>query len=251
MKMMIFFILSVFNSQQDSFLTAVNKYKNATLDNPKVMSESDVKCIFKNNFEGNGFSGGEILKIDINRASVTILVNQFIPAGAGGNTISIYSFALGGLLISFERIVSMNAEDEFPSKHRMEFINDSIIWITDYSRQEVKSGLLKTRETHFYYVFGEEGYIEIENLKYFNPAGIFQSSSRIYDLQELGSLCTEDLDIMRNEIFAKHGYIFKTEKWRKYFENKEWYKPEFEDVTDKLTAIEVVNLYHLLNASKK
>lgn len=251
MKTIILFFIYVFNSQQDCFLTAVKKYKNATLDDPQTLIDIDVECIFKNNFEQYGFSGGEILKVDFNNTIITILVNQFIPAGAGGNTISIYSFAMNGKMINFERIVSVNVEDEFPSKYTIEFINDSIIWITDYSKQELSTGLLKKSLTHFYYVFGEKGYFKVKNLKYFNPVGIFQSSSKIYDLMELSSLCEEDLDIMRNEIFARHGYKFRSEKWQRYFGSKDWYMPEFDDVTDKLTAIEVVNLFNLLNVSKK
>ena len=36
----------------------------------------------------------------------------------------------------------------------------------------------------------------------------------------------EDLRILRNEIFAKHGRIFKDPKLQKYFEAQPWYKPD-------------------------
>lgn len=55
-------------------------------------------------------------------------------------------------------------------------------------------------------------------------------------------LTIEDLDIMRNEIFAEYGYKFKLEKWDKYFRSKGWYYPRFDNVDDKLTDIEKANL---------
>ncbi|MBN1523871.1 MAG: YARHG domain-containing protein [Spirochaetales bacterium] len=41
----------------------------------------------------------------------------------------------------------------------------------------------------------------------------------------------EELGIMRNEIFAKYGRTFKTQKYRDYFTSKRWYKadPNFKD----------------------
>jgi len=52
----------------------------------------------------------------------------------------------------------------------------------------------------------------------------------------------QQLGIMRNEIFARHGLIFKTEEVRTYFSKQNWYKPEFEIVDDKLTELEKLNI---------
>jgi len=52
----------------------------------------------------------------------------------------------------------------------------------------------------------------------------------------------DEIDEMRNEIFAEHGYIFTTDKWKKFFEKKDWYKGEFDNVDDKLTVLEKYNL---------
>ena len=38
---------------------------------------------------------------------------------------------------------------------------------------------------------------------------------------------------MRNEIFARHGYIFKSNpEMIKYFNNQSWYTPQYYDVTN-------------------
>ena len=45
----------------------------------------------------------------------------------------------------------------------------------------------------------------------------------------------------RNEIYARHGYKFKTSKYKKYFENKTWYKPGSFS-TGELNSIEWYNM---------
>lgn len=64
-------------------------------------------------------------------------------------------------------------------------------------------------------------------------------------------LLVEDLDIMRNEIFATHGYKFKSEYWNTYFKQFKWYKPQFENVDDKLNTIEKENIQFILNYKDK
>ena len=64
-------------------------------------------------------------------------------------------------------------------------------------------------------------------------------------------LSIDDLDIMRNEIFADYGYIFKTKKWNEYFSSKNWYKPLYNNVDDKLTEIDKFNINLILNFKNK
>lgn len=52
----------------------------------------------------------------------------------------------------------------------------------------------------------------------------------------------DELEQMRNEIFARHGYCFKKKDMREMFEDQEWYVPDNVDVRNKLTAIEIKNL---------
>lgn len=49
-----------------------------------------------------------------------------------------------------------------------------------------------------------------------------------------------ELRIIRNEIYARHGYIFDSKDLRDYFMKKEWYKPRTKNV--KLSAIEQYNV---------
>lgn len=60
----------------------------------------------------------------------------------------------------------------------------------------------------------------------------------------------EELRIMRNEIFARYGYIFKSQDLKTYFEKQKWYKPLSENVEDKLTEIDKKNIALILEYEK-
>ncbi len=47
---------------------------------------------------------------------------------------------------------------------------------------------------------------------------------------------------MRNEIFARHGYKFKTEEMRNYFMYEKWYVPRYDNVDDMLSDVEKKNI---------
>lgn len=58
--------------------------------------------------------------------------------------------------------------------------------------------------------------------------------------EDLKGLSSEQLRIMRNEIYARNGYIFQDRKLREYFMQKSWYSPVTRDVS--LTQIEQYNI---------
>lgn len=80
------------------------------------------------------------------------------------------------------------------------------------------------------------------------PSGIFagdypQVSRRYLTADELSVLDKEHLLIMRNEVFARYGFIFKEGgKMEKFFSQKDWYEAEHKDVTDFLTQLELLNI---------
>jgi hypothetical protein len=58
-----------------------------------------------------------------------------------------------------------------------------------------------------------------------------------------------ELRIIRNEIFARHGYKFKTAEMRTYFESQDWYLGIYDNVNDKLTELEKLNI-QLINKAE-
>ena len=69
-----------------------------------------------------------------------------------------------------------------------------------------------------------------------------QASKRLLTASDLQGLSKYDLKIMRNEIFARHGFIFQTNEMKNYFQNQSWYKPKYRDVSSLLSNIEKKNL---------
>lgn len=67
-------------------------------------------------------------------------------------------------------------------------------------------------------------------------------STELLNEDALGGLFTEDLRILRNEIFARHGRIFKDAELQKYFESQPWYQPNPDFKDDQLGEIEYKNL---------
>lgn len=66
----------------------------------------------------------------------------------------------------------------------------------------------------------------------------------------LGYLFAEDLRVLRNEIYARHGRVFKDKKLQQYFEAQSWYKANPEFMDDQLNEIEVKNLAMIKEAEE-
>ena len=68
--------------------------------------------------------------------------------------------------------------------------------------------------------------------------------------ETLGAMFAEDLRVLRNEVYARHGRVFKDTELQKYFEAQAWYKanPEFKD--DQLNEIEAKNLAKIREAEE-
>ncbi len=69
-----------------------------------------------------------------------------------------------------------------------------------------------------------------------------EASERRLSSRDVQSLSNEELGIMRNEIFARHGYIFNSNKWSNYFGRQDWYSPQYSGVDGMLTQIEKSNI---------
>jgi len=52
----------------------------------------------------------------------------------------------------------------------------------------------------------------------------------------------ETLRLMRNEIMARHGYVFQAQDLKDYFSREPWYKPGTDNSSIKLSFIEQLNL---------
>ena len=79
------------------------------------------------------------------------------------------------------------------------------------------------------------------------------SSTRYLTNSDLNPLSEWEIRIARNEIYARHGRIFKSEEIASYFASKSWYIPsippeQFDN--SYLNAIEIENLKFITNYEK-
>lgn len=71
------------------------------------------------------------------------------------------------------------------------------------------------------------------------------ASDRLLTETDIEGCSKKDIRLMRNAIFARHGYIFKNKELADYFSTMDWYEPRYSDVTSKLTEIELKNIEFL------
>lgn len=78
----------------------------------------------------------------------------------------------------------------------------------------------------------------------YNPvAGDYpEASQRLLKPADVENMMKEDLEFMRNEIFARHGFCFNKKHLRQQFEMQEWYVPNTVDIKGFLTDIEKKNI---------
>ncbi len=75
------------------------------------------------------------------------------------------------------------------------------------------------------------------------------ASIEILTLEQLKDYTKEELRVMRNEIFARYGYVFKAGgEMEAYFQAREWYRGQHRNVDAFLTEIEKMNIKTILTA---
>jgi len=85
--------------------------------------------------------------------------------------------------------------------------------------------------------------LQRRNFEYKTDVGSWpESSQRLLKPEDIENLMKEDLEMMRNEIFARHGYCFSKKHLRQQFEMADWYVPNTVDIKGFLTDIEKKNI---------
>jgi len=120
---------------------------------------------------------------------------------------------------------------------------------------EVESDTVETgsnidkEESTFAEIYGEEDtYIEnntsivIEKVDDSDDFILPNSDSEYITIEDLDKIEKNRLDYVRNEIYARHGYNFKSKKYQDYFESKDWYKVDVKFSEDDFNDVEKTNL---------
>jgi hypothetical protein len=74
---------------------------------------------------------------------------------------------------------------------------------------------------------------------------------RLLTKDELVKMTQTDLQIMRNEIYARYGYQFKQgSEMDNYFKKQPWYRGYYRDINNFLTGLEKRNIELIRNIEK-
>lgn len=89
----------------------------------------------------------------------------------------------------------------------------------------------------------KEYQLQRKAFQYRTDVGDFpEASQRLLKPADVENMMKEDLEFMRNEIFARHGYCFSKKHLRQQFEMQDWYVPNTVDIRGFLTDIEKQNI---------
>jgi len=91
------------------------------------------------------------------------------------------------------------------------------------------------------------------DISYFTTSGDvnkYNASTDSLTAPQVANMKKADLFILRNAIYARHGYSFKNQSLRAYFDLQPWYIPISNDIKNELTPTEKKNIELLLRYEK-
>lgn len=87
---------------------------------------------------------------------------------------------------------------------------------------------------------------EIKGLNYSNNSYLYPTDKKYITTEDLSGLTKEEVALLRNELYARHGYTFSTASYKEFFSQKSWYRPN-PSLTDGAAVEKYFNQYELAN----
>jgi len=109
---------------------------------------------------------------------------------------------------------------------------------------EVKENVVEIEEGEF------EEWINLEFATATDKIYKINASNKLLEKSDVENLKKGDLTIIRNTIYARHGYSFKNRPLRVFFDAQSWYIPIHTDIKKEFTDIEKENIQLLLRYEK-
>ncbi len=86
----------------------------------------------------------------------------------------------------------------------------------------------------------------VERNNYSTPGSYPEGSLRYLNYNDISRRTKWELSVMRNEIYARHGYIFTSnQNIKQHFESKSWYEPMYYNVDNRLSKVEKWNINYI------
>ena len=183
--------------------------------------------------------------------NITFIMESVDPAGGYYSNYYIITFSPYFKLLKTDHLGVTLLEYNNREVCTFNLYSDTLLQVnhTNIVANENDENIVKSDEYKFY-VINSNGFCHLELPSISDARKYPQSSKKILLKSDVENLTKEQLSIMRNEIFADHGYKFKSVRWMEYFNCKDWYYPIYEDVNDKLSVVEKINIATILKFEK-
>ncbi|BDC99879.1 YARHG domain-containing protein [Persicobacter psychrovividus] len=145
------------------------------------------------------------------------------------------------------------ADCGYSKRQKCSFQSDTLIVVLERKEKYANCDEVVNRELLLKsYRILPDGKIEETEVRSVNSSReYYVTSTELLGKKDLVGKSKEELAIIRNEIFAAHGYVFKSKKWKTYFDEKPWYEAKYVDVTSYLSVIEKKNIDLLLQCEDR
>ncbi|MHA7058124.1 YARHG domain-containing protein [Aquimarina sp. M1] len=242
---------SFMNGQQSDFETLLTLFSESRKQIPKDLALKYFD--FKSTERADGLLTGKVVV----KTKDYVILSTILKCTMGGSceqsSVTSFSNNSGERIdtLAYERAI---ADCSFDDKRESIVVYDNLLVF-----KETRTKLDCLGDGH---QLGEKVWLEFQPIKedghFSKPYTDLQAiqrenyifSYRIFTKDELSNKTKEELSVIKNEIFASHGYMFTKKNWQDYFESKTWYKPSETDATNKLTDIEKRNVELILSMNQ-
>ena len=237
--------------ETNKFESFLKLFKIANADSKLRSSRSGIpdKLIYfiTDHIEVYDFVSIDPVAILNNDDNITLIIKVGRPQGGYASSFLILCYSSKGEFIKSNKSGFNSIDIDGGTASALYFFGDTILEIETLEfESDINGKRTILSNSYSYFNIDSKGYNTIE-LTHPSKSRLYpRSSLMILKEDTIAKMDRHNIDIMRNEIFADHGYIFKTDKWRKYFEVQHWYNPRFDDVAIKLTIIEKINIENIL-----
>lgn len=259
--------------------------KQAAAPKETAVVEPEIHTELYGNYIGNFEDANEDNDEYIEPAKINIMITQITAKGVQGRSVvkgnnrpMSGKMTLAGAKLAF--VMDEPGDDKYDGRFTFYIQGDSLVGTWECYDQAVKAPKKKFALSKKPFAYNPNlmlprdwEYIDYEHQKtkselYKNEDGTVDTivndfyrsaSEKVYQVNASKQLLTEaqlknlkklDLEIIRNTIYARHGYSFKTKGVRQFFDQVDWYIPLSDNVDNVLSPVEKENIVLLKRFEK-
>lgn len=181
-------------------------------------------------------------------------LNIFSPSGQHLEFIKLWELSFEGLTnidLIDEKIIEISYRDFFDKNdlRAKALVPADNFYLNPISKnKKVLEGTI-----YQYYILSNTGQLKnlSHNTKVSKGRKFPQSSAKLLSQSELSQYNLDELQLMKSEMMAEHGFIFQDSTTQAYFEAQDWYFSQTQQIDSLLTDIERLNFNTLVKAEQE